>query len=113
MHLFLDGRDTPPQSAEASLERLTKLIQPSPNTRIHSICGRYYALDRDMRWDRVAPVYQLLTEGYAKNHFNHVNQALQHFYQQGIHDEFIPPTQLSAEGQIHNGDGILSLSHHL
>ncbi len=106
LHLFLDGRDTPPQSAEASLERLKNQIKPHTNIRIHSICGRYYALDRDMRWDRVAPVYQLLTEGYAKNHFHHVNQALKHFYLQGIHDEFIPPTQISDATPMQDGDAV-------
>lgn len=106
LHLFLDGRDTPPQSAKASLERLNQHIKPYPNICIHSMCGRYYALDRDMRWDRVAPVYQLLTEGHAENYFHHAEEALLHFYQQNIHDEFIPPTQISEARPMQDGDAV-------
>ncbi|MDF1684174.1 MAG: 2,3-bisphosphoglycerate-independent phosphoglycerate mutase [Legionellaceae bacterium] len=106
LHLFLDGRDTPPQSAEASLERLKKQIKPYSNIHIHSICGRYYALDRDMRWDRVAPVYQLLTEGHAEACFNSAEEAIKHFYQQNIFDEFIPPTQISDAKPMQDGDAV-------
>ena len=65
LHLFLDGRDTPPQSALESLERLNKELQDHPVGRISSISGRYYAMDRDKRWERIEPVYTLLTEGKA------------------------------------------------
>jgi 2,3-bisphosphoglycerate-independent phosphoglycerate mutase len=106
LHLFLDGRDTPPQSAQASLTRLKNQIKPYANIRIHSICGRYYALDRDTRWDRVAPVYQLLTEGQADAHFDNAENAIQAFYQQGIHDEFIPPTQISDAMPMQDGDAV-------
>ena len=106
LHLFLDGRDTPPQSAQASLARLKTQIKHHTNIHIRSICGRYYALDRDTRWDRVAPVYQLLTEGQADTHFDNAEDAIQAFYKQGIHDEFIPPTQLAAAQPMQDGDAV-------
>jgi len=106
LHLFLDGRDTPPQSAQASITRLNHHIQDHSNIRIHSICGRYYALDRDTRWNRVAPVYQLLTEGQADAHFVCAEDAIQAFYEQGIHDEFIPPTQIADAKPMQDGDAV-------
>ena len=55
VHAFLDGRDTPPRSARESLDAMQALCERHPNARIASICGRYYAMDRDKRWERVAP----------------------------------------------------------
>lgn len=106
LHLFLDGRDTPPQSAQASITRLNHHIQDHSNIRIHSICGRYYALDRDKRWNRIAPVYQLLTEGLADAHFENAEDAIQAFYEQGIYDEFIPPTQIAETQPMQDGDAV-------
>ena len=106
LHIFLDGRDTPPQSACASLARLDAQIKHHANIRIHSLCGRYYALDRDTRWDRVAPVYQLLTEGHAEAHFNNPEEAMETFYKQGVYDEFIPPTQLGDATPMQDGDAV-------
>lgn len=106
LHLFLDGRDTPPKSAQTSLLRLNNHIKHHPNIHIKSICGRYYALDRDTRWDRVAPVYQLLTEGHAEAHFNTAEEAIEHFYEQNIHDEFIPPTQIGKADPMQDGDAV-------
>src|SRR3954453_3431970 len=65
VHAFLDGRDTPPRSAKASLDRMQSTCERHPNARIASICGRYYAMDRDQRWERVAPAYQLIVDGNA------------------------------------------------
>ena len=63
VHAFLDGRDTPPVSAKPYLQALEAQIQKIGAGKIASICGRYYAMDRDKRWERVAPAYTLLTEG--------------------------------------------------
>ena len=65
VHAFLDGRDTPPKSAEASLATLQKKCDDLKGGRIASIVGRYYAMDRDQRWERVQQAYELLTEGRA------------------------------------------------
>ncbi len=65
VHAFLDGRDTPPQSALASLVALDAVCARHPGARIASIVGRYYAMDRDKRWDRVRAAYELLVDGSA------------------------------------------------
>ena len=66
LHAFLDGRDTPPRSAKPSLEKLDALFAQYPNQgRIVSMVGRYFAMDRDNRWDRVEQAYRLMTEGEA------------------------------------------------
>jgi len=62
-HAFLDGRDTPPRSALAPLLRVETLLAQSGCGRVASICGRFFAMDRDNRWDRVEPAYDLLTRG--------------------------------------------------
>ena len=61
LHLFLDGRDTPPKSALHSIARLKAHLKNTPSITIQSITGRYFALDRDQRWERLHPVYDLLT----------------------------------------------------
>ena len=65
VHAFLDGRDTPPQSAAASLAALDAVCARHRGARIASIVGRYYAMDRDKRWDRVQAAYDLLVDGRA------------------------------------------------
>lgn len=92
IHAFLDGRDTAPQSAEIYVNRLLKHIENKPNVTLATITGRYYAMDRDNRWERVEPVYRLLMEGDSPNRFKNPTAAIEHFYEQHIYDEFIPPT---------------------
>jgi len=107
LHLFLDGRDTPPQSAHASLARLQTHLMQNPVANIASISGRYYAMDRDQRWQRIEPVYRLLTEQESPYHFDTASEALDAFYQQNINDEFIPPTRIGVGKAIENGDSVL------
>ncbi len=107
LHLFLDGRDTPPQSALESIERLNKTLQAHPVGKICSISGRYYAMDRDKRWERIEPVYTLLTQGQSKYHAPDVQAAIRSFYQQNLSDEFIPPTQIGEAKPIEHGDAVL------
>lgn len=107
LHLFLDGRDTPPQSSLESIERLNKELQKHPVGAISSISGRYYAMDRDKRWDRVAPVYNLLTQGQSEYHFHTAESAVQSFYQQNISDEFIPPVLIGKATPVTDGDAVL------
>ena len=107
LHLFLDGRDTPPQSALDSLERLNKELQTHPVGTICSITGRYYAMDRDKRWERIEPVYNLLTQGQSNFHFTDAQTAVKTYYQQNLSDEFIPPTQIGPMNPIKNGDAVL------
>ena len=107
LHLFLDGRDTPPQSALLSLARLQEQLIHYPVATICSVTGRYYAMDRDQRWQRVEPVYRLLTEAYSEHHFDTALQAIQSFYQQKIYDEFIPPSTIGSCTAINDGDSVL------
>ena len=106
LHLFLDGRDTPPQSALSSLEALKHCLNRHPVGFIASITGRYYALDRDKRWDRIEPVYKLLTEGQDQSTDLTAEDALKQYYEKGIYDEFIPPTQLTPHSIVEEGDSV-------
>lgn len=106
LHLFLDGRDTPPKSALSSIERLNQELQKYPVGQICSISGRYYAMDRDNRWERIEPVYDLLTQAKSEHHFADVETAINFYYQHNLSDEFIPPTLIGKEHMVHNGDAL-------
>lgn len=106
IHLFLDGRDTSPQAARKSLTALNQCLNRHPVGYIASMTGRFYALDRDKRWDRIEPVYRLLTEGLEDVHDQSAEEALNTYYENGIYDEFIPPTQLKPNATIKTGDAI-------
>jgi len=92
VHAFLDGRDTPPKSAAASLASMERACAGLPGARIASICGRYYAMDRDHRWERVAPAYAMLVDGEADHVAETPTQALDAAYARGESDEFVKPT---------------------
>ena len=83
VHAFLDGRDTPPVSAEAYIARLEQKIAELGTGRIASICGRYYAMDRDKRWPRVEKAYALITEGKGEFTTTSAQEALQSAYARG------------------------------
>jgi 2,3-bisphosphoglycerate-independent phosphoglycerate mutase len=95
VHAFLDGRDTPPRSAEASLAALAAKCAALPNARIASVCGRYYAMDRDQRWDRVAAAYDLVTQGKAPYRAEDALRALEMAYARDESDEFVKPTAIA------------------
>ncbi|KTC78055.1 2,3-bisphosphoglycerate-independent phosphoglycerate mutase [Legionella brunensis] len=106
LHLFLDGRDTPPQSALQSLQRLNLHLAKYPVATINSITGRYFAMDRDQRWERIAPVYRLLTEGQSNFQFATAEAAIESFYAEKKFDEFVPPTRIGDYHPIEEGDAI-------
>jgi len=106
LHLFLDGRDTPPMSAQSSLIALDSVLNQHPVATICSLTGRYYALDRDKRWERLAPLYALLTEGECESSALNALEALRANYQENIHDEFIPPTRIGSGCKIQSGDAV-------
>ncbi len=114
VHAFLDGRDTPPQSAEASLAYLGGVCARHPAARIASICGRYYAMDRDQRWERVAPAYALLVDGSGQFVAADPQQALAAAYARGETDEFVKPTAIiDASGRpvaIADGDVVVFMN---
>lgn len=106
LHLFLDGRDTPPKSALESFVRLEKQLALYPVASVKSITGRYFAMDRDQRWERIAPVYHLLTEAKSSYHFDTVEEAIRLFYAEKKFDEFIPPTLIGESQTIEDGDSL-------
>ena len=111
LHLFLDGRDTPPKSALTSLKKLNIILQKYPVAKICSIAGRYYAMDRDQRWERTDVVYNLLTTGSSNKQFDSAEDAINYFYNNDISDEFIPPTKIGDGCTIKNQDSILFFNY--
>ncbi|WP_426414996.1 2,3-bisphosphoglycerate-independent phosphoglycerate mutase [Aestuariirhabdus sp. LZHN29] len=114
LHAFLDGRDTPPRSAESSLARLDQQLQEHNLGRIASIIGRYYAMDRDQRWERVSKAYRLLTEGEAEYQAESAVQALQQAYERDESDEFVDATTIQQPGQgaatLNDGDALIFMN---
>ena len=114
VHAFLDGRDTPPKSAKPSLATMEKVCAKYPSARIATICGRYYAMDRDKRWERVAPAYAMLVDGEATYDAASPSQALDAAYARGESDEFVAPTVIKdAAGhaaRINDGDVVVFMN---
>jgi 2,3-bisphosphoglycerate-independent phosphoglycerate mutase len=114
LHAFLDGRDTPPRSAGPSLEKAQALFAELGCGRVASITGRYYAMDRDNRWERVQPAYELLTEGAAEFAAASAVAALQAAYERGENDEFVKPTLVADAGEapaaVADGDTVLFMN---
>jgi len=106
VHAFLDGRDTPPRSALESLRSMDAVCARHRDARIASICGRYYAMDRDQRWERVAPAYALLVDGAAAFEAATAEAGLAAAYGRGESDEFVRPTAIvDARGPTRMADG--------
>jgi 2,3-bisphosphoglycerate-independent phosphoglycerate mutase len=109
LHLFLDGRDTPPNSAEQFLLDLNETLKRYPGVNIATVTGRYYAMDRDKRWDRTEKAYRCLTEGTGNRAVSDL-EAVRKSYEQKITDEFVLPTAIESsvpEGLVRDGDGII------
>jgi 2,3-bisphosphoglycerate-independent phosphoglycerate mutase len=113
VHAFLDGRDVPPSSAEPSLVGMNEHIRQSGRGGIASIVGRFYAMDRDQRWQRVERAYNLINGIKADYIADSATQGLQAAYDRGETDEFVQPTQVMIDGQtvgIEDGDGVLFMN---
>ncbi len=107
LHLLLDGRDTPPKSALESLSRLNDVLAKNKhNVRVCSITGRHYAMDRDQRWDRIEPLYQLLTTEQTTPCYEDAATAIAAYYAHGITDEFIPATRIGKPHPLVDGDAV-------
>ncbi|CAG0944453.1 hypothetical protein ANRL1_01764, partial [Anaerolineae bacterium] len=104
LHPFLDGRDTPPRSAEHSLQRLQDKCAALGTGRIASIVGRYYAMDRDNRWERVQTAYDLLTQGKAVFSAPDAVTGLQQAYARDENDEFVKATVIGESYSMQDGD---------
>lgn len=115
LHAFLDGRDTPPQSAEIYLKRAQEKFNRLGVGRIASIGGRYYVMDRDKRWERVKQAYDMLTLGKAEYIAEDAMQGLQAAYLRGENDEFVKPTLIVPPGgapvRIQDGDVIVFMNY--
>ena len=107
MHAFLDGRDTPPQSAEGPIKGLEEKFKALGAGRIATICGRFYAMDRDNRWDRVEKAYDLIVAGEPACTAASALEGLHEAYARGETDEFVQATSIVGPGEkpIHLEDG--------
>jgi 2,3-bisphosphoglycerate-independent phosphoglycerate mutase len=117
LHAFLDGRDTPPKSAQPSLVLLEKALAKAGSpakARIASIVGRYFAMDRDKRWDRVQVAYDLLTQGRADHVASNPVEGLAAAYGRGESDEFVQATAIVPPGTqpapIADGDAVVFMN---
>ena len=114
LHVFLDGRDTPPKSAAQSLIALQGRCDSLGVGKIVSMAGRFYVMDRDNRWERVAPAYDLLTQGVAEYCAADALTALELAYARGESDEFVKPTRIQAEGtqpiSMQEGDAVVFMN---
>ncbi|MCP5019301.1 MAG: 2,3-bisphosphoglycerate-independent phosphoglycerate mutase [Ketobacter sp.] len=114
VHAFLDGRDMPPKSARASLEKVQAKLDATGVGRIASLIGRYYAMDRDNRWDRVEAAYNLLTLGECEFTSANPVDGLLAAYERDETDEFVKPTVIAAAGQtaatLNDGDSVIFMN---
>ncbi|WP_370600217.1 2,3-bisphosphoglycerate-independent phosphoglycerate mutase [Pseudomonas nitroreducens] len=110
LHAFLDGRDTPPKSAEPSLKLLDDAFARLGKGRTASIIGRYFAMDRDNRWDRVEAAYNLITEGAAEFTAENAVGALNAAYERGESDEFVKATRIGAQVRVEDGDAVVFMN---
>ncbi len=106
MHAFLDGRDVPPQSSVDQIAKFKKDLAPIKGVTLATLCGRYYAMDRDKRWDRVEKAYDLITAATG-THADDPVAAIKASYDAGVHDEFVLPVALGTYKGMKNGDGVL------
>jgi 2,3-bisphosphoglycerate-independent phosphoglycerate mutase len=105
LHVITDGRDTPPQNAISYLECIAAQVEAAGVGRISTICGRYWAMDRDNRWERTEKAYRLLSEEGEISSLS-FQEAIEAAYADGINDEFLEPLRL-ATGVLKPGDGLI------
>ena len=110
VHAFLDGRDTPPRSAEPSLRALQAHCDRLGNARIASIGGRYFAMDRDQRWDRVQRAWNAMVDAVADHGAPDALVALDAAYARGENDEFVVPTVIAGGMPMRDGDAVVFMN---
>jgi 2,3-bisphosphoglycerate-independent phosphoglycerate mutase len=111
VHCFLDGRDTPPESAYKYVAMMQEKCAEIGLGEIASLCGRYYAMDRDKRWDRIERAYKMLVNGEGERATDPV-AAIKQSYERGVTDEFVEPVVMTREdgapvGTIQDGDSVI------
>jgi 2,3-bisphosphoglycerate-independent phosphoglycerate mutase len=107
VHALLDGRDTPPASALGYVTRFKAAIAGGGDIRIGTVCGRYWAMDRDKRWDRVARAFAAIVSAEAPHHADGTKAGIQARYDAGESDEFVEPIVIGGYGGMADGDGLL------
>lgn len=114
LHAFLDGRDTPPRSAQKSIELIDQKFAELGTGRIASVIGRYYAMDRDNRWDRVEKSYDLLTLAQSDYRYNTASDALAAAYARDENDEFVSASVIQGDDQadanFKDGDSVIFMN---
>jgi 2,3-bisphosphoglycerate-independent phosphoglycerate mutase len=110
VHAFLDGRDTPPRSALQSLQLLQDKCDALGTGRIATICGRFFAMDRDNRWDRVQIAYDMLTQSKAPFVASNAAGALEQAYARGENDEFVQATVIGEKLAMQDGDVVVFMN---
>lgn len=110
LHAFLDGRDTPPRSAKTSLELLDSTFARLGKGRIATIIGRYFAMDRDNRWDRVASAYNLIVDGTSEFQAATSQAGLEAAYERGENDEFVKATRIGEQVKVEDGDAVIFMN---
>ena len=110
LHAFLDGRDTPPRSAQPSIELLDATFARLGKGRIASLIGRYYAMDRDNRWDRVEQAYNLIVDGQGQFQAASAVAGLEAAYAREESDEFVKATVIGAPVRVEDGDAMVFMN---
>ena len=110
LHAFLDGRDTPPKSASSSIELLDEAFKDLGKGRIASLIGRYFAMDRDNRWDRVEQAYNLIVDGKGQFNAATAQEGLEAAYARGESDEFVKATTLGEPVTVEDGDAVVFMN---
>ncbi|TMK41381.1 MAG: 2,3-bisphosphoglycerate-independent phosphoglycerate mutase [Actinobacteria bacterium] len=110
VHAFTDGRDTRPTAGADFLAELERFCAATGNGRVASVVGRYWAMDRDRRWDRIQRAYDLLVHGRADHRAPGAADALRAAYERGETDEFVSPTAVGEEGTIRAHDSVIAFN---
>jgi len=111
LHVFTDGRDTPPNSAGDFIAQLEEKINTFVTGRIASVTGRFFAMDRDNRWERVSKAYHLLASGKSERQADSALNAVKMAYDNGESDEFIAPTRVGESVTINEGDAVIFMNY--
>lgn len=112
LHLFTDGRDAPPEEAFTIFQKLEEYLKDNKIGQVATVSGRYYAMDRDRRWERTQKTYDAIVNGIGPTASNSV-QAIQQSYAKGITDEFIEPTVVNRNGLINDNDAVIFFNYRI
>ena len=110
VHAFMDGRDTPPRSAEGPVISMQNLLDDTEGAEFGTMTGRYYAMDRDKRWDRVELAWNALVNGQAAHSANSAAEALSEAYARDENDEFVQATLIGGYTGMQEGDSVLFIN---